>query len=71
MHHEQSLLKISVFLLLTCYQCDRDVTNDKLIVWPIEKKKLKKGNTFWIIPVKGFITAAVLLVLSYSGTPPI
>lgn len=27
--------------------------------------------TFWIIPVKGFITPDALLVLSYSGTPPI
>lgn len=27
-------------------------------------------NTFWIIPVKGFSTPAVLLVWSYFGTPP-
>lgn len=28
------------------------------------------NNTFWIIPVKGFSTPAILLVLLYSGTPP-
>lgn len=36
----------------------------------IKQSVCVNGNTFWIIPVKGFMTPAVFLVLSYSGTPP-